>query len=206
MSKRQTFIFLIKNSLLTTFYANKYQIRANTTNTCQSKILSCLKVVQRIQRVYARHTADVEPQQNVSVVLGGVSHALAAQKEIRFEGPNYAGPGRGQDHHAHSASLFRACGHRQVFDVGLFHVYFEIAEETLAPEVSRPGRDKHEKKIITGLLTDNRCLRAKLISFDCDVYVCTCPCAPLCVRIGNDVPNHRYTYTVLQRTLPSCWI
>lgn len=105
-----------------------------------------LKVVQRVQRIDAGHAADVQAQQDVPVVPVGVPDALPAQKEIGSERPGHPGTGRREHHHADGASFFRVRRHRQVFDVGLFDVYLEIAEETLTPKVSGPGKKKKKDK------------------------------------------------------------
>lgn len=97
-----------------------------------------LKVVQRVQRIDARHATNVESQQNVPVIPAGVPDGLAAQEKVRFEGPDYPGTGRRDHYHADGAPLLCARRHRQVLDVGLLHVYLKVTKETLAPKVSGP--------------------------------------------------------------------
>lgn len=111
-----------------------------------------LEIVQRIQRVDARYAANVQPQQHVPVVLSGILDSLSAQEKVRFEGPEHPGSGRRQHRHADGASFLHARRHRQVFDVGLFHVYLEITEKPLASEVPGPKCKKKTKIVFTRIV------------------------------------------------------
>lgn len=102
-----------------------------------------LEIVQRIQRVDARYAANVQPQQHVPVVLSGILDSLSAQEKVRFEGPEHSGSGRRQHRHADGASFLHTRRHRQVLDVGLFHVYLEITEKSLASKVPGPKSKKN---------------------------------------------------------------
>lgn len=114
---------------------------------------SYLEVIQWVQRVDAGYATDVQSHQNVSIILAGVPDALSAQEKVWFEGPEHPGTGWRDHQHADGTSLFRARSHRQVFDVSLFNVYFEVTEETLAPEISRPVPRIHAKKKKNGMMS-----------------------------------------------------